>query len=34
MTLDDINESFACDITEEVLSEALTVGLEMANHPV
>ena len=34
MTLAEINESFAGDITEESLSEALMVGSELADRPV
>jgi uncharacterized protein (DUF433 family) len=33
MTLEEINESFAADITEEALSEVLSVGAEMADKP-
>jgi uncharacterized protein (DUF433 family) len=33
MTLDDINESFAADISEEALAEVLSVGAEMADRP-
>jgi uncharacterized protein (DUF433 family) len=33
MTLDDINESFASDLSTEALAEALSVGAELADKP-
>ena len=33
MTIDDINESFASSITPEIISEVLSVGAELADHP-
>jgi uncharacterized protein (DUF433 family) len=33
MTLNDINESFASDISEEMLAEVLRVGAELTDKP-
>ena len=33
MTLDDINESFASDLSPEMISEALSVGAQLADEP-
>jgi hypothetical protein len=33
MTLEDINESFAGDITPEMIAEALSVGSQLADKP-
>jgi uncharacterized protein (DUF433 family) len=33
MTLDDINESFASDVSPEMIAEALSVGAQLADKP-